>query len=181
MVHCCLRAQQSTCHHPFTGSGEGERRQARGPPPIGIPYRGRSPTRAPIAGRFRLPIDFDRQSQHRRGDDRPHSKEHALEELDFYKAVPQFSRLRKDVLYEDVCKQPDLSSRDRSLVTCAILGALGKNAAREVHMKKAIENGATPDELRGLVVQLSFYAGWPCGVNSAKAGLAIFQADMEDK
>lgn len=104
-----------------------------------------------------------------------------MEELDHYAAVPQFGRLRKDVLYEDVWKQPELSPRDRSLVTCAILGALGKNAELEAHMNKAIENGVTPDELRGLVVQLAFYGGWPCGVNSAKAGLPIFQADMEAK
>ena len=104
-----------------------------------------------------------------------------MEEFDHYAAVPQFSRLRKDVLYEDVWKQPELSPRDRSLVTCAILGALGKNAELEAHMNKAIENGVTPDELRGLVVQLAFYAGWPCGVNSAKAGLAIFQADQKGK
>lgn len=100
-----------------------------------------------------------------------------MEKLDFYDAVPQFSRLRKDVLYDDVWQQPELSPRDRSLVTCAILGALGKNAELEAHMKKAIENGVTPDELRGLVVQLAFYGGWPCGVNSAKAGLEIFQAN----
>ena len=99
-----------------------------------------------------------------------------MEKLDFYEAVPQFSRLRKDVLYDDVWQQPELSPRDRSLVTCAILGALGKNAELEVHMKKAIENGVAADELRGLVVQLAFYGGWPCGVNSAKAGLEIFQA-----
>lgn len=103
-----------------------------------------------------------------------------MEELDHYKAVPQFSRLRKDVLYDDVWQQPELSPRDRSLVTCAILGALGKNAELEAHMQKAITNGVTPDELRGLVVQLAFYAGWPTGVNSAKAGLPIFQADMEE-
>ena len=102
-----------------------------------------------------------------------------MEDLDFYLAVPQFSRLRKDVLYNDVWKQPELSPRDRSLVTCAILAALGKNAELEAHMKKAIKNGVTPDELRGLVVQLAFYAGWPTGVNSAKAGLAIFQADQK--
>lgn len=103
-----------------------------------------------------------------------------MEELEHYAAVPQFSRLRKDVLYEDVWKQPELSPRDRSLVTCAILGALGKNAELEAHMQKAIENGVTADELRGLVVQLAFYAGWPCGVNAAKAGLPIFKANPSE-
>lgn len=100
-----------------------------------------------------------------------------MDELEHYAAVPQFSRLRKDVLYDDVWQQPELSPRDRSLVTCAILGALGKTAELDAHMKKAVTNGVTADELRGLVVQLAFYAGWPNGVNAAKTGLAIFEAD----
>ncbi|WP_417207681.1 carboxymuconolactone decarboxylase family protein [Antarctobacter sp.] len=100
-----------------------------------------------------------------------------MEEPDFYKAVPELARLRNDVLYADVWQQPELSPRDRSLVTCAILGALGKNAELAHHMQNAVNNGVTPDELRGLVVQLAFYAGWPCGVNTAKAGLPIFQGD----
>jgi 4-carboxymuconolactone decarboxylase len=33
-------------------------------------------------------------------------------------------------------------------------------------MKLGVENGLTVDELRGLVVQVAFYAGWPCGVNA---------------
>ncbi len=94
-----------------------------------------------------------------------------------YQAVPQFGRIRDDVLYGDVWNQPELSKRDRSLVTCAVLAALGKNAELESHMKLAIENGVTADELRGLVVQVAFYAGWPCGVNAAKAGLALFEAE----
>ncbi len=100
-----------------------------------------------------------------------------MENFDHYEAIPQFSRMRRDVLYDDVWQQPELSPRDRSLATCAILGALGKNAELAAHMQKAIENGVKADELRGLVVQLAFYAGWPCGVNAAKAGLPIFQAN----
>ena len=102
-----------------------------------------------------------------------------MDDLPHYTAIPQFNRMRKDYLCEDIWKQPELSPRDRSLVTCAILGALGKNAELEAHMQKAIANGVTADELRGLVVQVAVYAGWPCGVNSAKAGLPIFAADHD--
>ncbi len=35
----------------------------------------------------------------------------------------------------------------------------------------------TADELRGLVVQVGFYAGWPCAVNAGKAGLPIFESE----
>ncbi|APZ55243.1 carboxymuconolactone decarboxylase family protein [Salipiger abyssi] len=94
-----------------------------------------------------------------------------------YEAVPQFGRLRDEVLYNDVWKQPELSPRDRSLVTCAVLAALGKNEELRHHMGVAVENGVTADELRGLVVQVAFYGGWPCGVNAAKAGMPIFEKE----
>lgn len=96
-----------------------------------------------------------------------------------YEAVPQFGRLREEVLYGDVWKQPELGPRDRSLVTCAILAALGKNNELEGHMKLGIDNGLTVEELRGLVVQVAFYAGWPCGVNAAKSGMALFETDLK--
>ena len=57
-----------------------------------------------------------------------------------YDAVPEFGRLRDTVLYDDVWNQPELNKRDRSLVTCAVLAALGKNAELEHHMKLAVEN-----------------------------------------
>jgi 4-carboxymuconolactone decarboxylase len=85
-----------------------------------------------------------------------------------YEAIPQFGRLRRDVLFGDVWRQPELSLRDRSLVTCAMLAALGKNQELAAHVERAIDNGVTLDELRGMVVQVAFYAGWPCGVNAGK-------------
>lgn len=97
-----------------------------------------------------------------------------------YEAVPQFGRLRDEVLFGDVWEQPELSPHDRSLVTCAILAALGKNAELEAHMHRAVNNGVTPDELRGLVVQVAFYAGWPCGVNTAKAALPLLNDPQKD-
>ncbi len=93
-----------------------------------------------------------------------------------YAAVPQLGRLRDEVLFGDVWQQPELGPRDRSLVTCAILAALGRGEELAVHMARAIDNGVTADELRGMVVQVALYAGWPCGVGAAKAGLPVFTA-----
>lgn len=92
-----------------------------------------------------------------------------------YTAVPQLGRLRDEMLFGDVWAQPEMSPRDRSIVTCAVLAATGKNEELANHMRFAVENGVTAEELRGLVVQVALYAGWPCGVNAAKAGMPIFQ------
>jgi 4-carboxymuconolactone decarboxylase len=93
-----------------------------------------------------------------------------------YAAIPQLGRLRDQVLWGDVWKQPELSQRDRSLATCAILAALGRTEELSFHLQKAVDNGVTPDELRGLVVQVAFYAGWPCALAAGKAGLPIFES-----
>jgi 4-carboxymuconolactone decarboxylase len=93
---------------------------------------------------------------------------------DPYEFVPQLKRLRDDVLYGDVWEQPELSKRDRSLITCAMLAALYRTTELEWHMRNAISNGVTADELRGLITHVAFYAGWPCGVNAARAALNAF-------
>ena len=41
-----------------------------------------------------------------------------------YELVPQLGKLRDEVLFGDVWEQPELTKRDRSLITVAILGAL---------------------------------------------------------
>ena len=94
-----------------------------------------------------------------------------------YTAVPQLGRLREEVLFGDVWQQPELSLRDRSVVTCSVLAALGKTDELKVHLRRAIENGVTADELRGLIVQVAMYAGWPCAVGAATAGLDVLQED----
>ena len=94
-----------------------------------------------------------------------------------YNLIPQLGRLRDDVLYGDVWKQPEMNLRDRSIVTCSVLAALGKTEELAHHMRRAIANGVTADELRGLVVQVGFYAGWPCAMNAGKAALPILEDD----
>lgn len=96
-----------------------------------------------------------------------------------YASVPQLGRLREEVLFGDVWKQPELSLRDRSVVTCSVLAALGKQDELKSHLKRALENGVTKDEIRGLIVQVAFYAGWPAGVGAARAALDILGDDAK--
>ncbi len=96
-----------------------------------------------------------------------------------YDVVPTLARLRDDVLYGDVWEQPELSKRDRSLATCAMLAALARQPELEAHMRIALANGVTRDELRGLVVHTAFYAGWPCAMAAGRAAVAVFGEDDE--
>ena len=55
-----------------------------------------------------------------------------------YTAVPQLGRLREEVLFGDVWQQPEMNQRDRSIVTCSVLAALGKTDELAVHLRRAI-------------------------------------------
>jgi 4-carboxymuconolactone decarboxylase len=71
--------------------------------------------------------------------------------------------LTEDVLFGDVWERPELSKRDRSLITCAALIATGKTEQMDFHFPNAIKNGVTQEELVEMITHLAFYVGWPNG------------------
>ena len=94
-----------------------------------------------------------------------------------YELIPKFGKLRNEVLFGDVWEQPELSKRDRSLITVAVLTALYRTTELRGHMRRALDNGVTQDELRGLITHIAFYAGWPNAVNAGRVALEIFEDD----
>lgn len=83
--------------------------------------------------------------------------------------APRLTEISNTVLFDDVWQRPGLSQRDRSLVTVASLIALYRGNELPFHLKKAIENGVTRDEIIEMVTHLAFYSGWP----TASSALAI--------
>ena len=66
-----------------------------------------------------------------------------------------------DVLFGQVWERPQLSRRDRSLITVAALTAGGNAEQLTFHLQFAKDNGATEEELIEAITHLAFYAGWP--------------------
>jgi 4-carboxymuconolactone decarboxylase len=91
-----------------------------------------------------------------------------------YEFVPKLGQLRDDVLFGDVWEHPDLSKRDRSLITVAMLAALYRTDEMRGHMQRALDNGVTETELKGLITHVAFYAGWPCAVNAGRIAIDVF-------
>src|SRR5678815_3774033 len=84
--------------------------------------------------------------------------------------APKLAQLTDDVVFGDVWERPDLSKRDRSLITCAALVATGKTEQMSFHFPRALENGVTREELIELVTHLAFYVGWPRGMSGISRG-----------
>ncbi len=91
-----------------------------------------------------------------------------------YDFIPELGRLRDDVLFGDVWENPDLSKRDRSLITVAMLAALYRTEELQGHLRRALDNGVTEDELKALITHVAFYAGWPCAVNAGRVASDVF-------
>jgi 4-carboxymuconolactone decarboxylase len=89
---------------------------------------------------------------------------------------PKLVELTEDVLFGDVWERPQLSKRDRSLVTCAALIALGKTEQMDFHFPNAIKNGVTQEELIETITHLAFYAGWPNAMSAINRAKAYFSA-----
>ena len=89
--------------------------------------------------------------------------------------APKLVDLTERVLFGDVWERPQLSKRDRSLITCAALVAAGKTEQMDFHFPNAVKNGVTEEELVEMITHLAFYVGWPgamSAINRAKALLA---------
>jgi len=75
--------------------------------------------------------------------------------------APALADYTDRVLFGDVWKRPNLSPRDRSLVTVATLVALYRTNELPFHLKRALDNGVTREELIELITHLAVYSGWP--------------------
>ncbi len=80
--------------------------------------------------------------------------------------APELVRLTDEVLFGQVWASPGLSQRDRSLVTVAALVSLYRSDQLGSHLRRALDNGLTKDELVQAITHLAFYAGWPCAMTA---------------
>jgi 4-carboxymuconolactone decarboxylase len=84
-----------------------------------------------------------------------------------------------DHLFGDVWTRPGLALRDRSLITCATLVALGKEAQLKVHLKGLLNQGVSHQEVEEMMIHLAHYAGWPCAVNGIRVAREVFKEMAE--
>jgi len=79
-----------------------------------------------------------------------------------------FQRFITETAWGSVWARPDLDRRTRSLITIALLAALGRREELAVHLRATRNTGATPDEIREALLHVAVYAGVPAA-NSAMA------------
>ena len=77
----------------------------------------------------------------------------------------------------EIWTRPGLDRRTRSCITLAALVARGHEHELALHVRAALRNGLTPDELKEVLLQTAVY----CGVPAANSAFAIAQAVLEEE
>ena len=89
--------------------------------------------------------------------------------------APHLAELTDKVLFGDVWEHSALPPRDRSLVTITCLISTYRVNELPFHLKKALENGITRDEIIGTITHLAFYAGWPPAMTALQIARKVFE------
>ena len=88
--------------------------------------------------------------------------------------APKLIEMTEKVVYGDVWERPQLSKRDRSLITVAALVALYRGDQLRGHIERALANGVTRDEIGEVITHLAFYSGWPTAMTAASIARGVF-------
>jgi 4-carboxymuconolactone decarboxylase len=90
---------------------------------------------------------------------------------------PALERYTKEPLLDGLWKRPELSPRDRSIVTVAALIARMQTIEMPFHFALALDNGVKPSELSEIIAHLAFYSGWA----NAMAAVAVAKGTFHQR
>jgi 4-carboxymuconolactone decarboxylase len=75
----------------------------------------------------------------------------------------------------DVWNRPGLDRRTRSLLNLAMLTALNRPHELKLHVRGALNNGVTRDEIREVFLQAAIYCGVPAGIDAFRQAREVFK------
>jgi 4-carboxymuconolactone decarboxylase len=99
----------------------------------------------------------------------PNPPRSALTPEEILAVSPALERYTQDDIAGGLWKRPDLSARDRSIVTVSVLIARNQTIEMLHYFNLALDNGVKPGELSEIITHLAFYTGW----SNALAAVAI--------
>jgi len=93
-------------------------------------------------------------------------------------AADDFSRpmqeLSTEYCWGYVWTRPGLALRDRSLINLAMISALNRPHELKLHVKAALTNGLSREEIREVLLQVAVYCGVPAGIDSTRIAREAF-------
>lgn len=87
---------------------------------------------------------------------------------------PALERYTTGPLLGDLWNRPQLSPRDRSIVTLSVLIARNQTVELPYHLNLAFDNGVKPGEISEIITHLAFYSGWANATSAVGVTKAVF-------
>jgi 4-carboxymuconolactone decarboxylase len=80
-----------------------------------------------------------------------------------------------EACWNGIWNRPGLSRRDRSLLNLAMLTVMNRPHELKLHLKGALNNGVTREEIREVLLQAAIYGGMPAGVDGFRIAREVFK------
>lgn len=91
---------------------------------------------------------------------------------EFFRA---FQKITTEVAWGEIWTRPGLSRKSRSMLNLGMLTALNRPNELRLHMRAALTNGVTRDEIKEILLQACVYCGIPAGLDAFKVALEVFK------
>ncbi|HVX75744.1 MAG TPA: carboxymuconolactone decarboxylase family protein [Bradyrhizobium sp.] len=91
---------------------------------------------------------------------------------DFGWAIQQLST---EYCWDEIWNRPGLDRRSRSILNLGMLAALNRPHEMKIHIRGALQNGLTRDELKEIFLQIACYCGIPAGIDSFRVARETFK------
>src|ERR1700754_2375674 len=88
--------------------------------------------------------------------------------------APALQHYTAEILVGDLWKRPQLSPRDRSMITVAALIVRNHSIGMNNYFNRALDNGVKPKELSEIITHLAFYGGWASAILAASVAKDIY-------
>jgi 4-carboxymuconolactone decarboxylase len=88
-----------------------------------------------------------------------------------------FQRITTEWCWDYAWNRPGLERKTRSMLNLAMLTALGKSTELKLHVKGALANGVTVDEIKEILIHATVYCGIPAGLDAFRAAHEVLETE----
>jgi len=92
-----------------------------------------------------------------------------------------FSRPMQDLVTEycwgEIWTQPELPRKTRSLINIAMISALNRPHELNLHVRGALRNGCTKEEIRAVLMQVAIYCGVPAAIDGLRVAREVLKEE----
>jgi 4-carboxymuconolactone decarboxylase len=86
-----------------------------------------------------------------------------------------FQKLVTEYCWGEIWTRPGLSRKQRSMLNLGMLTALNKPQELALHVRGALSNGVTRDEIKEILLQACIYCGIPAGLEAFRTAVEVFR------